>query len=292
MTVSQIKCFLKAAELLNFTKAAKALYIAQSHLSKQISALEQELGVKLFVRSHRSVQLTPEGNVFAAKIKTVPEIIDEAIEETVAAGQEKGRSLSIGILEGQEVNAVMISKLFKFQRMYPAINLDMERCGFKKLRTGLKTGHFDVAVTLDFDMADEQDFNTEMIVKQEVAIAIHRSNPLSQHKNLTLGMLAEETFIVISSEESPAGYAGFMAECKKYNFVPKTLQLVSSVENQMLHVETGVGIALLDRNTRLEKNPEVMFFNLPDSKGADVIIAWRKTDNNTILTLFIKALSE
>lgn len=61
MTITQIKYFITAAKCLNFTKAASKLYITQPALSRQISAIEEELNVQLFVRNNRSVKLTPAG---------------------------------------------------------------------------------------------------------------------------------------------------------------------------------------------------------------------------------------
>ena len=66
MTTQQIRFFLEAAECLNFTEAAKRLFVAQSTLSKQIALLEDELGLKLFYRSNRTVGLTPAAMKAAA----------------------------------------------------------------------------------------------------------------------------------------------------------------------------------------------------------------------------------
>ena len=63
MNSMQIRCFLNAAQCLNFTFAASKLYVTQSTLSKNIAALEQELGVQLFIRDYRNTQLTPGGEI-------------------------------------------------------------------------------------------------------------------------------------------------------------------------------------------------------------------------------------
>ena len=68
LTTQQIRFFLEAAECLNFTEAAKRLFVAQSTLSKQIALLEDELGLKLFYRSNRTVGLTPAGRELALRL--------------------------------------------------------------------------------------------------------------------------------------------------------------------------------------------------------------------------------
>ena len=69
LTTQQIRFFLEAAECLNFTEAAKRLFVAQSTLSKQIALLEDELGLKLFYRSNRTVGLTPAGSLFRGEME-------------------------------------------------------------------------------------------------------------------------------------------------------------------------------------------------------------------------------
>ena len=65
MTVFQIQCFLSVAETLNFTEAANRLFIAQSSLSRNISHLEEEIGLTLFIRTKKYVRLTPSGTVLS-----------------------------------------------------------------------------------------------------------------------------------------------------------------------------------------------------------------------------------
>jgi DNA-binding transcriptional LysR family regulator len=74
MDIRQLRYFITVAEYLNFTKAANQLYVAQSAISHQIADLEQQLGLKLFIRNKRSVQLTPAGAVF---LKEAIEIVEK-----------------------------------------------------------------------------------------------------------------------------------------------------------------------------------------------------------------------
>lgn len=77
MDIRQLRYFITVAEHLNFTKAANQLYVAQSAISHQIADLEDQVGVKLFIRNKRSVQLTPAGAVF---LKEVMEIVEKRQE--------------------------------------------------------------------------------------------------------------------------------------------------------------------------------------------------------------------
>ena len=82
MTITRLQCFVEAAKCKNFTQAARNLYIAQPNLSRQISLLEAELGVKLFIRANRSVRLTPAGRYLYSCIRDLPAAIEAALEQT------------------------------------------------------------------------------------------------------------------------------------------------------------------------------------------------------------------
>ena len=71
MTIDNLKCFILVAENLSFARAAEALYISQPAVTKQINALEHELGVTLFIRSTRHVELTPSGISFYKDAKDI-----------------------------------------------------------------------------------------------------------------------------------------------------------------------------------------------------------------------------
>ena len=79
--IPRIRAFLAAAECLNFTEAARRLYITQPTLSKHISLIESDLGFKLFVRSNRSVSLTPEGAVVYRQLQEQWKQLSHSVEE-------------------------------------------------------------------------------------------------------------------------------------------------------------------------------------------------------------------
>ena len=292
LTLFQIKCFLVLAEKLSFTRAADHLFIMQPYLSKQIATLEQELGFRLFHRNRRNVQLTQEGLILANELGSVPSLVDSAVEKAKAVAQGSRGILCLGILEGQELNLSMIGKLRQFQTDYPNIILKMERCSFSALRNGMKTGHFDAAITLGFDVENDPEFDFRIILKQHAVMAIHRSNPLSEKDNLTLSDLSEEKFVILMESESPAAYKRFMEQCEHAHFTPKIVRHLTSLENLFLSVETGEGIALLDQNTRLEKNSNIRLVDIPESQNTNVAVAWKIDDKNPVLKTFLSSLTD
>ena len=95
--IPRIRAFLAAAECLNFTEAARRLYITQPTLSKHISLIESDLGFKLFVRSNRSVSLTPEGAFLYQRMRPAIDELDSAVVLARTAGRGEGGVLKVAL---------------------------------------------------------------------------------------------------------------------------------------------------------------------------------------------------
>ena len=97
MNFSQIRCFLAAADCLSFTRAADRLYLSQPVLSRQIAAMEEELGIQLFIREKKAVRLTPAGEIFAAGMKRLSDDYQSLLEKASAVHNGFEGSLNVGM---------------------------------------------------------------------------------------------------------------------------------------------------------------------------------------------------
>ena len=94
---TQLDTFLKVAELGSFNKAADALYITPPAVTKQINLLEEDLGVTLFVRSHRGLKLTPAGQSFCKDAKYIIDYCEASLERAKCAMIADSKVVRIGI---------------------------------------------------------------------------------------------------------------------------------------------------------------------------------------------------
>ncbi len=277
MNLTKIKYFVEVAKCGNFSEAARRLYTAQPNVSKQIAQMEQELDFALFHRTKRSVQLTAAGRMLYEYMKDMPQELDQLFEQAGNLARREEAVLHIGILEGQEVNSVLLTRLNLAQALYKNLELELERNSFSNLRSGLRNGHYDMIVTLDFDVETEEQFDSVKIFSQPPAIAIHRNHPMANQQHLSMEQLAGENFVVISPQESPVGYDRFIAQCQDSGFTPNVVRQPRSLESLILCVEMGVGIGLLDQNTRLGHESAVRTVPLP-SGDMCVVAAYMKDD--------------
>ena len=101
MTIFQIQCFLNVAEYLNFTEAANHLFVAQSSLSRNVSNLEEELGMKLFVRTKKYVRLTSSGAILYEEFSKLMKLGEAAVQKARNAELGENGSLVLGVIETQ-----------------------------------------------------------------------------------------------------------------------------------------------------------------------------------------------
>ncbi len=289
MNLTKIRYFIEVARCGNFSEAARRLYTAQPNVSKQIAQLEQELDLTLFVRTKRSVQLTPAGQLLFDNLKDLPQQLEALFAEARELAHREEMRLNIGILEGQEVNSLLLTRLNLAQELMPNLELELERNSFSNLRSGLKNGNYDMIITLDFDVELESAFGVKKIAPQPPAIAINGDHPLAMETHLEMARLMGEDFVVISPQESPVGYERFILQCQKTGFTPNVVRQPRSLESLILCVEMGIGIALLNQNTRLSHDTNVRTVPIP---GEDmyVVAAYLRDDSRLVLQKVLRIL--
>lgn len=292
MNLTRIQYFVEVAKRENFSQAAKALYVSQPNLSKQISLMEQELGFDLFRRVGKSVHLTQAGQYLYEQFKDLPEFTAQAIAHAHALSRGDVGNLSVGILEGQDVNIAMSRSLARLRKKFPDVVVELERNSFRNLRNGLDNCRFDVIITLGFEVEGHRDWAYQSLREQQGAIAVNRDHPLAGKENLTLGDLKNEPFVAISKEESPGGYDQLLIQCASFGFYPNIVREASTLESLLLCVETGIGVALIDRNTRLENDESVRIVTIPESARSDVVAVWQADNFNPMVRHLVDELAD
>jgi DNA-binding transcriptional LysR family regulator len=290
VTLTQIEYFLGVARTLSFTEAAKLLYVTQSALSKQIALFEQEIGMPLFIRTRRNVRLTDAGMVLYEEFNGLPEHIQRAIKRAKIANSDVKGTLSIGILEGQNINVKLPETLRELSEVYPNIEISVERDSFRGLRKKLDQEKLDVIISLSFDVENLDDISFEVILQQSAGIALNAKHPLANDEFIDLERLKDEPFITISSQESPRGYEFFIDNCTQHGFTPNIAHEANNLETLLMEVESGLGIALIDRNTRLEQSSNVKFIEFTDFHSLDMVVAWQKGNPNPTISYLIHTL--
>ena len=201
MELRQLRYFLAVADHLNFSKAAKALYITQPALSAQINLLEEELGVALFIRNTKSVALTPAGTEMIFRAKDILREVDNLVYAAVNAKESftKSGTLNIGIddCEWTMDYTHIPEQIRHFQDDFPDIKLTIAPFDFTMADKALRDGVIDAAILFSSSSA-EQGASIERLnlYADHFSLAVPASENLTGDPDALKRFLAHSTILL------------------------------------------------------------------------------------------------
>ncbi len=294
MTSFQIKCFLAVAEHLSFTEAANQLFVAQSSLSRNVSNLEEELGLQLFVRTKKYVRLTPAGAILFDHFAKLMKQAEDAIDQARRAQANLEGLLRIGIIENQRSEHFLPQSISSLRKDLPNLKIDLLRGNFKELRDALSKNEIDIAMTVDFDIEDylEQNVIYQPFLISKGRCVISKYHPLANQEIIQLEDLKNEPLIAISPEISKGGCQHLLELCKMHGFTPPQIHYANSIENLILMVESGLGFSVLDENSAIMGSSAVRSIAINDHGPLSLVAVWHKQNLNPAIPLFVNMLIE
>ena len=291
MNTTQIKCFLAAARTLNFTKAAEQLYMSQPGLSRQISTMERDLNTQLFIRDQKAVRLSPAGALLAQELGAVEAAYENLISRVQSVGMGYNGSLTLGILEGQWVGPEFTDFCRRFMDTYPNIDLQIQQGSFSDLRRMLVSGEIDIAMTIQFDVADMEGTVSRRYDSDRAVFAVSRRLPLGQKEHITFQDLLEETFLLISPEDSRVGTELTLEHFRKSGRSPHHIRYAPNLSTMMLWIESGLGVGVINHQSSIASNPSVRLITEVPLQDASSCVIWKKENLNPAIALFDQALA-
>ena len=186
MEIRQLKYFIKSADLLNFTEAAKASYIAESTLSQQIKQLETELNILLFKRVRKHIELTEAGEMLLPYARRTIADSEDALQR-----MEDLQNLHTGTLRiGGTISlcSMLTDTLLSFSRKYPNIKVSVECQTANILLEHLKDHKLDLVLCFESPLLIES-VESEYLFDTPLCVVLHRHHSLAAMKEISLQML-------------------------------------------------------------------------------------------------------
>lgn len=292
MTISQIKVFLTAARCLNFSKAADQLDISQPTLSRQISGIESELNLLLFIRDGRKLRLTPAGKELAERFEVVYGNYQSAVTSARQIQKGIGGDLRIGVLHGTNVSDFMPPICQYFQKNYPNVEMIFTYGSFLTLQNKLYNNELDIILTVQFNVRDKDYILYKYVEHTHDYIIMNKLHPLAKKKNVTLEDCKDETFILISTEDCPESSHLIVQECIKRGFYPQ-ISYAQNLYDLMLNTAVGRGITILDTRNMLRMDPYLVSVPLLGmSWDPSLVAAWNQDNYNPSIPIFMSQLDQ
>jgi DNA-binding transcriptional LysR family regulator len=285
-----VRYFLAVAEYLNFSKAARELHIAQPPLSRQIRQLEEDLGVSLFVRNKRRVQLTKAGHVFLDEAR---KLVVQAGHATEAARHaQKGESglVRIGIASG--LGGVVGRAVIDHCKHFPAVNIECKDVFSSSQSALLNKREIDVGFLRP--PIDQINLNCELLFEEEFTVVLPTTHRLARRKSIRLKEIADEPLIIFDRNFSSGLYDKILALYSRQGLTPHfaVTHVESHEEAGAVMVASGkaiyIGVGAL--TTRSVEGIELASAKLNESEAKiDIYIAWRKDEESPAVLSFLNS---
>lgn len=283
------------AELGSFTKAATNHYISQTAITQQIHALEENIGVKLLDRNSRPVSLTPAGKIFLKESREILGRMDAALQRTREASTGLEGELHIGYTKGYE-HSDLPRHLRSFHQEYPNVLVSCYRRDTDALATGLLSGEYDVIFTWDStNLHEEQALELQLFERVPLRVALYANHPLAQRKVLSRRDLRQENILFMSPSGTGTSFgdAFYIRLYQQAGYQPNILLRSSDMESILMMVASEEGISIVPEYSHPWNigTENVVFVPLAgEDETEEILIAWRKHDNNPALEHFIQKL--
>lgn len=292
MELRRIRYFVAVAEELHFGRAATNLGIAQPALSLQISALENELGLKLLARSTRRVELTEAGKVFYNKAHGILNQVSDATLLLQATADNQISSLNIGAIYPATFG-VLPHFLTSIDRKFPGIQINIQTGTTESISREIERGNIHIGFLRRTEKISSMRYHN--ISTDNYLLAIPKDNPLSEAKIIALGDLRGQKIIGFENTNILYVETYFKAKFIEHNIQENVVLVCRNTLSMTALITAGFGVGFVpewasdfpNRNFTLRK---VEGINLKISLGA----AWRKDDpiaNNAEIMAITKSLT-
>ncbi|ESA35990.1 family transcriptional regulator [Leptolyngbya sp. Heron Island J] len=284
MELRHLRYFLAVAETLNFSRAAVQLNMAQPPLSQQIRALEKELGVKLFNRQQRPLQLTPAGQAFLPEAHGVLTQVERASRIAQQANRGEVGQLVIGF-NSAAMQTVLPAILKAFSRQFPLVKLQLCELDSQLQLEQLANGQIDCGF---LHSQQREMFHYHVLCKEPLVVALPDSHRLVGQSVLSLEALLDETFILPPPKLGQSFYYQVLKLCEGHGFIPKVIQEARFLQTVLGLVVAGMGIALVPASIKNLQRRGVVYRELQPTFEIETLLAWPSTPPGPVLSHFLK----
>ena len=300
MTIQQLGYFLKLAEELNYTVVANQFFITQPTLSRQISNLEQELKVTLFIREHNGVKLSREGSLFYQKLKPIFLDLMKLIQKTQDSNVRKD-VLMIGVQEEQLMSNSLTLAINRIRNLYPDLTINIHRCTMDELMEALENGTYDIINMMKLptiSMSMPADFMVLETEPMYMAIARKLAPDLPDRISTEEFQEYLDKYPLIMPNLISEGNVD---ETKiindlfiNSNMMPKSVRVIQSGTpiSQPIQVTSCLGISVCNRSNIFSVDPEAKIAEIIGSTKYIKGVFYKKEMDNFYLGKLVQLLRE
>jgi DNA-binding transcriptional LysR family regulator len=290
MELRHLRYFAAVARHLNYSEASRRLHVAQPAISQTILDLEDELGVKLLLRTKRSVQLTAAGTTF---LRESEEILRRSFEaQRLAQRAARGEVGALGIGFFGTASAPILPMLVRaFRGKFPDVELRLYELNPDQQLAAFDDGRIDLGFSRPLPPDYRSEFDEEVVYTDRLVIALPATHRLAQQKIVRLKNLSAESFVQFHRQGAPGLFDEVVGCCRRAGFSPRIVNEPNFMATVITLVESGLGVSLIPYCVRTLNRPEVVIRPItPKSVPILLCAIWLKSSQNPALAAFLEVL--
>src|SRR5262245_3221881 len=237
----QLRYFVAVAETGNISRAAQKIFLTQPALSRQIKALEDEIGQCLLERQAHSIRLTPAGETLLREARELLQRADEVHERVRGAGRRI--RLRVGYAPSL-ASGLLTTAVENFAQKHPAAHLELSDLSSKEILAGLESDALDVALTVH-PARDGQGLKWTQLIAATWQLAVSHRHSLANHARVTPEEVSREPLLAFSQSDYPEYWNLIMTWLREHRQRPVIADEYDGVTSLLAAVESGLGVAIL-----------------------------------------------
>lgn len=273
-----LRYFVMTAEEMNFGRAAERLGIAQPGLSQQIKALEAIVGMPLFDRTRRSVQLTLAGELFAVEARKTLAQAEMALLAARQAGRGEVGRIAIGYVGSAAYTGMLTRILNKFREAYPNVDLEISEMEMLQQLAQINEGRLDISfirppVKLPIGVTCVQ------VLQERLLLAMPSTHPLAARERVSLAAFSDDTFIIPRHPPNVSFHLYTTQACQAAGFFPRFGPQGRDFVTITSMVSIGLGVALVPQSVKCIQVPGVRFRQIAGQPVfGELAVAFRRSE--------------
>jgi DNA-binding transcriptional LysR family regulator len=281
-----MRLFLALAEERNFARAAERLHMTQPPLTRQIRAMEESMGVPLFIRTPKGVDLTAAGETLLQEVPNLLSLARRAEERTVRAGQGLSGKIEVGIFTASVLD-VIPQLLTRFHVQRPDVQIGLHTMSKVEQLQALRERR----ITVGFNrlVPESPDIAVDPVLREKLVVGLYETHPLCAKKTITLHDLEDQPMILYPNVPIAGLAQEIAAAFQRARLRLRVEQEVEDVLTCVALVSSGFGVCITTEPATNLRLPRMVYRPLRAHDLSDVELSclYRRDDKSPVLRAFL-----
>lgn len=288
MELRHLRCFQSVARQLSFSQAARVLRVSQPALSRQLKALEAELGVCLLDRNRQRVHLTDDGRAILQHADKVLAEVDITVAAARGLAEGRGGELLMGH-DWRLAFSFIPDTLAEFRRVVPQAEVSLRELPLNEQSAALQARRIHLGFIPREFIGPQSGFDRITVVKSEYVVVVPASHRLAHRRSVPLAEFAKETWLMI--DDAADGYRSHLTQlCRLAGFTPIIgRRSASNIEGIRSMTAAGYGLAILPRFVPIGSSRSLRILKT-DCEPVEICAVWLHASKSRLLDQYLTIL--